>query len=101
VKPRSIDEPGGRAVDNYDGDGERAMSRPGGTDPVDGPEWPSKLVYSVAETAALLSVGRTTVYELISTGSLRTIKIGTRRLVARRDLEDFVAGLRGGRRDAG
>jgi excisionase family DNA binding protein len=59
------------------------------------------LEYSVAEAAALLSVGRTTIYELIGSGSLRTIKIGSRRLVARRDLEDFVAGLRGERRDAG
>lgn len=55
----------------------------------------------MAEAAALLSVGRTTIYELIGSGSLRTIKIGSRRLVARRDLEDFVAGLRGERRDAG
>ena len=70
-------------------------------DPAGNESVPARLVYSVAETAVLLSVGRTTVYELIGSGSLRTIKIGARRLVARRDLEEFVTELRAGDRDAG
>jgi excisionase family DNA binding protein len=53
----------------------------------------AKLVYSVTEAAALLSVGRTTVYQLIGSGELRSVKIGTRRLVARRDLEAYVQAL--------
>lgn len=52
-----------------------------------------KLVYSVTEAAEALSIGRTLIYDLIRTGELRTLKIGHRRLVARADLDDFVARL--------
>jgi len=54
-----------------------------------------KLVYSVIEAAEALSIGRTLIYDLIRTGELRTLKIGHRRLVARADLDDFVARLQG------
>ncbi len=53
-----------------------------------------KLTYSINEVAAVLGVGRTTVYELIREHQLLSIKIGQRRLVARTDLEAFVTDLR-------
>jgi len=53
-----------------------------------------KLVYSVSEAADLLSIGRTTAFQLIASGELRSLKIGNRRLVSRVDLDDFVAELR-------
>lgn len=37
---------------------------------------------SVKETAQYLSLGRTTIYALISSGELATIKQGSRRLIA-------------------
>lgn len=55
-----------------------------------------KLVYSVQEAAEQLGVGRTTVFELIRTGKLASIKIGQRRLVTRADVESFVERLRNG-----
>lgn len=53
-----------------------------------------KLTYSINEAAALLGVGRTTVYELIRQEQLLTVKIGQRRLITRLDLDAFVEHLR-------
>jgi excisionase family DNA binding protein len=39
------------------------------------------LLISIAEAAKALSLGRTSVYELIRTGELETRKMGRRRLV--------------------
>ena len=39
------------------------------------------LLVSIAETAKALSLGRTSVYELINAGALDTRKMGRRRLV--------------------
>ena len=49
-----------------------------------------KLVYTVDEAAQRLSIGRTLVYSLIASGQLRSIKIGGRRLISRRQLECFI-----------
>lgn len=49
------------------------------------------IAYSVTDAAALLGIGRTTAYDLIATGELRACKVGSRTLVSRRALEDFVA----------
>lgn len=49
-----------------------------------------RLAYSVEETAATLGVGRDAIFDLIRTNRLRTFKIGARRLVALRDIEDFI-----------
>ena len=54
-----------------------------------------KLVYSVTEAAELLSIGRTLVYDLIRDGELPTLKIGHRRLVARRTLKSSCPDARG------
>lgn len=49
-----------------------------------------KLAYSVEEAAEMLSVKRDTVYELINSKRLGSFKLGSRRLIARRHLEDFI-----------
>ncbi len=47
----------------------------------------------VEDAAHLLNVGRSTAYDLIRSGRLRSIKIGRRRLVPRDALEDLLATL--------
>lgn len=49
-----------------------------------------QLILTVPEAAQTLRIGRSSVYELIATGQLRSLKIGSRRLIAREDLEAFV-----------
>jgi len=50
------------------------------------------LAYTVLAVAALLQVGRTTVYELIRTGELPAIKIGRRsRRVTRAAIDAYLA----------
>jgi excisionase family DNA binding protein len=46
----------------------------------------------VDDAARVLNVGRSTVYDLIRTGRLRSIKIGRRRLVPREALDALIAG---------
>ncbi len=52
------------------------------------------LVYSLNEAAQLLRIGRTSLYELLAAKELRSIKIGSRRLIAREDIEAFVESRR-------
>jgi excisionase family DNA binding protein len=47
----------------------------------------------VEDAARMLNVGRSTAYELIRSGRLRSVKIGRRRLVPRDALEDLLASL--------
>lgn len=49
-----------------------------------------KFAYSIDEAADLLSVRRDSIYELIQNEKLGSFKIGTRRLVAHRQLEAFI-----------
>ncbi len=49
-----------------------------------------RLAYGIAEAAAMLGIGRTTIYELVRSGQLATLKIGQRRLVTRVDLERLI-----------
>ncbi|WP_298454848.1 helix-turn-helix domain-containing protein [uncultured Cellulomonas sp.] len=49
------------------------------------------VVYRVEEAAQALRVSRDTMYELIRSGRLRTIKVGSRRLVPVLALDEFVA----------
>jgi len=53
------------------------------------------LLYRVEEAAEALRVGRTVVYQLIRCGALRTVKVGTRRLVPVDALREYVASLDG------
>lgn len=48
------------------------------------------MVYTINETCDALRLSRYTVYELINTGQLHSIKIGHRRMVAHVDLHAFV-----------
>jgi excisionase family DNA binding protein len=47
--------------------------------------------YSLAEIAALTGFAISTLYKLMHTGHLQTIKIAGRRLVRREDLDRFLA----------
>ena len=49
-----------------------------------------KLLVSILEAADVLSVGRTTVYELMDTGQLETRKLGRRRLITAESLRRLV-----------
>jgi len=49
-----------------------------------------KFAYSIDEAADLLSVRRDSIYELIQSEKLGSFKIGSRRLVAHRQLEAFI-----------
>jgi excisionase family DNA binding protein len=53
---------------------------------------PEALAYCVKEAARLMGVSRATLYVLISTGTLRTVKIRKRRLVPRQALLELLAG---------
>lgn len=51
------------------------------------------IVLSVADAARFLSVSRTAIYTLIGDGSLRTVKIGRRRLVVKASIVALVERL--------
>jgi excisionase family DNA binding protein len=51
------------------------------------------LLCTVDEVAQLLSIGRTTAFELVRSGRLRSVKIGARRLIPRTMVEAFVDDL--------
>lgn len=51
-----------------------------------------KLAYSILETCAALGITRPTLYKLISDGRLRTVTIGTRRLIPATELDRLLAG---------
>ena len=48
---------------------------------------------TTVETAKALKVSRSTIYRLIETGQLKSVHVGTRRLIRRSDLAEFVAAL--------
>lgn len=54
---------------------------------------PSKLLYSVADVAHMLSIGRSMAYRLVQDGTLPTVSIGARKLVAAEGLHAYVASL--------
>jgi excisionase family DNA binding protein len=53
----------------------------------------AKLLLTPEEAAAMLSVGRTRVYELIAQGELFSVRIGASRRIPRFALETFVSRL--------
>jgi excisionase family DNA binding protein len=55
-----------------------------------GPE--SRRLLSLPEVCEILGVGRTTVFELVRSGALPSLKIGRRRLVTRMSVENFIEG---------
>jgi excisionase family DNA binding protein len=53
---------------------------------------PTRLAYSVAEAAALTSISRSKLYELMKSGVLGSIKISGRRLLTREHLAALLNG---------
>lgn len=53
----------------------------------------SKAAYSVSETLALLSIGRTSLYDLVKRGELNPAKFGRKTLFYARDLAALLARL--------
>ena len=51
------------------------------------------LAYDIPTAATLCGIGRTKLLEEVGAGRLRTVKIGSRRLVPRQALEQYVAML--------
>jgi excisionase family DNA binding protein len=52
-----------------------------------------KLLLTPTEAAALLGIGRSKVYELLKTGQLPSVRIGTCRRVPAEAVQKFVANL--------
>lgn len=50
----------------------------------------SPVVYSIARAAQVLGVGVTTTKHLVGSGALRSFRIGTRVLISRSAIEEFV-----------
>ena len=48
---------------------------------------------TVLEAAQELRIARSSVYKLMSRGELKSVHVGTRRLIRRSDLAEFVASL--------
>ena len=48
---------------------------------------------SVTEACAIAGIGRTKIYEAISSGALKARKFGKRRIILRSDLQAFLVGL--------
>lgn len=51
----------------------------------------ARLAVSPAEAARLAGIGRTTLYEALGSGALRSLKIGKRRLITIEALKDWLA----------
>jgi excisionase family DNA binding protein len=49
-----------------------------------------KLAYGVAEAVRAAGVGRTTLYEAMSSGQLRAVKMGARTLIPASELRRFI-----------
>ena len=69
---------------------EKTRSRPRRPNPIP-PE--QRDAVGVETTANLLGVSRRTIYELISTGEIQSVKVRGRRLIPRRAREDLIERL--------
>jgi len=56
---------------------------------------PSRVLYSVRDTAKLLAIADRTVYKMLERGELKGVRIGGRRLVRRDELDSFINRLTG------
>lgn len=59
-----------------------------------------RLAVSPSEAARLAGIGRTTLYDAIGTGALRSLKIGNRRLITVEALQDWLEAAERETRDA-
>ena len=53
----------------------------------------ASLLVSVEQAASILAIGRTRMFELVMSQTITSVKIGRRRLVVRRSLEEFIQRL--------
>ena len=53
----------------------------------------ASLLVSVEQAASILGIGRTQTFELVMSRTITSVKIGRRRLVVRRSLEEFIQRL--------
>jgi excisionase family DNA binding protein len=53
---------------------------------------PSKIAYTIKEATAAIGLSRSTIYKLMASGELRTIRIGQRRLIRAEALNRLVTG---------
>lgn len=53
----------------------------------------TRLLHPITDAAAVLGIGRTTLYQLIASGEIQVIKIGRRTLIAQEELERYVQTL--------
>jgi len=53
----------------------------------------ASLLVSVEQAASILGIGRTRMFELVMGQMITSVKIGRRRLVVRRSLEEFIQRL--------
>jgi excisionase family DNA binding protein len=70
-----------------------AQGKRGGRTTMDEKTTVPALLYRVDEAAEALRLSRSSIYELIRSGQLRTVKHGSRRLVPVEALDDFVCAL--------
>ena len=49
-----------------------------------------KISLSITEAAKAIGVSRTSIYELINAGKIKSIKIGARRLVPVKNIHEFI-----------
>lgn len=54
---------------------------------------PTPLLLTVPEAAALLSIGRAKMYQLIARGDIKSVRIDGARRLRRADVEEYVASL--------
>lgn len=89
------------SLDSWGGESEKAESRAKGylSEPMgrgmavrkDGRGKPEPLLLTVGEAARLLRVSRNLAYELVAQGRLPHIRLGSRILIPRRGLEEWIA----------
>lgn len=54
-----------------------------------------RLTYTVEEAAGAIGCGRTSVFRLLREGKLRSIRVGSRRLIPREEIDRFIASSMG------
>ncbi len=54
---------------------------------------PEQLLYSVEDAIEATQLGRTTLFNLMASGEIPSVKIGRRRMIPAQALRDYVAGL--------
>jgi excisionase family DNA binding protein len=57
---------------------------------------PQRLLYTPDNAGAILDVGRTTIYALIQSGDLKSVKIGRSRRIPAASLQEYINKLAGG-----